>query len=112
MGVWSASSRWAIWPSSAIPDRCSARSALPNPTVEQGGPSMPRVRTFLVATALGAAASYFFDPEKGAGRRAKARDQVDSVLRRGRHSALRTAMQIEDRARGRLAEVQHARDKR
>jgi BON domain-containing protein len=73
---------------------------------------MPRVRTFLVASALGAAASYFFDAERGAARRAKARDQLDSVLRRGRRNALRTAMQIEDRARGRLAQVQHAGDER
>jgi hypothetical protein len=73
---------------------------------------MPKVRTFLVASALGAAASYFFDPERGAGRRAQARDQLNSVLNRGRRNAQRTAMQIEDRARGRLAQVQHARDER
>jgi len=29
---------------------------------------MPKVRTLVVASALGAAASYFFDPERGAGR--------------------------------------------
>lgn len=73
---------------------------------------MPKVRTLLVASALGAAASYFFDPEKGAGRRAQARSQVDSILRRGRRNAQRTAMQLQDRVGGTIAQVQHTRDER
>lgn len=73
---------------------------------------MPKVRTLVVATALGAAASYFFDPERGTGRRAQARDQLEALVRRGRRNAERTAMQIEDRIGGRMAEIQHARDDR
>lgn len=73
---------------------------------------MPKFRTLLVASALGAAASYFFDPEKGAGRRAQARSQVDSILRRGRRNAQRTAMQLQDRVGGTIAQVQHTRDER
>jgi osmotically-inducible protein OsmY len=73
---------------------------------------MPKVRTLVVASALGAAASYFFDPEKGAGRRAQARGQFDSILRRSRRNAQRTAMQLQDRVGGRIAQVQHARDER
>jgi hypothetical protein len=73
---------------------------------------MPKVRTLVVASALGAAASYFFDPERGAGRRAQARSQLEALVRRGRHNAQRTAMQIEDRVGGRLAELEHANDER
>jgi osmotically-inducible protein OsmY len=73
---------------------------------------MPKVRTLVVATALGAAASYFFDPEKGAGRRAQVRDQLGHVLRQGRRNARRTAMQLQDRVTGTISEVQHARDER
>ena len=73
---------------------------------------MPKVRTLVVASALGAAASYFFDPERGAGRRAQARDQLEALVRRGQRSARRTAMQIEDRVGGRMAQVQHAHDER
>jgi osmotically-inducible protein OsmY len=73
---------------------------------------MPKVRTLVVASALGAAASYFFDPERGAGRRAQARSQLDGILRRGRRNAQRTAMQLQDRVGGRIAQVQHARDER
>src|SRR5437870_10054975 len=73
---------------------------------------MPKVRTLVVASALGAAASYFFDPERGASRRAQARSQIDSILRRGRRNAQRTAMQLQDRVGGTIAQVQHARDER
>jgi len=73
---------------------------------------MPKVRTLLVATVVGAAASYFFDPERGAARRAQARDQLDAMVRRGRRNVQRTAMQVEDRARGRLAAEEHAHDAR
>ena len=73
---------------------------------------MPKVRTLVVATALGAAASYFFDPEKGAGRRAQTRSQLEGMLRRSRRNAQRTAMQLQDRVGGTIAQVQHARDER
>jgi len=73
---------------------------------------MPKVRTLVVASALGAAASYFFDPERGASRRAQARSQIDGILRRGRRNAQRTAMQLQDRVGGTIAQVQHARDER
>jgi osmotically-inducible protein OsmY len=73
---------------------------------------MPKVRTLVVASALGAAASYFFDPERGAGRRAQARSQLDSILRHGRRNARKTAMQLQDRVGGSIAQVQHARDER
>ena len=45
---------------------------------------MPKLRTLVVAGALGAAASYFLDPVKGPARRARARVQLDSMLHRGR----------------------------
>jgi osmotically-inducible protein OsmY len=73
---------------------------------------MPKVRTLVVASALGAAASYFFDPQKGASRRAQARSQLDGIVRRGRRNAQRTAMQLQDRVGGTIAQVQHARDER
>jgi osmotically-inducible protein OsmY len=73
---------------------------------------MPKVRTLVVASALGAAASYFFDPERGAGRRAQARSQMDSILRRGRRNAQRTAMQLQDRVGGTIAQSRHANDER
>jgi osmotically-inducible protein OsmY len=73
---------------------------------------MPKVRTLLVASALGAAASYFFDPERGAGRRAQAKSQLDGILRRGRHNAQRTAMQLQNRVGGSIAQIQHAHDER
>jgi osmotically-inducible protein OsmY len=73
---------------------------------------MPKIRTLVIASALGAAASYFFDPERGAGRRAQARSQLESLVRQGRRSVQRTAMQIEDRVGGTVAEIQHAHDER
>lgn len=38
--------------------------------------------TTLVSATLGACAAYYFDPERGRGRRAQARDQLGAVLRR------------------------------
>jgi osmotically-inducible protein OsmY len=73
---------------------------------------MPKVRTLVVASALGAAASYFFDPERGAGRRAQARSQLDGILRRGQRNARRTAMQLQDRVGGTIAQSRHAHDER
>jgi osmotically-inducible protein OsmY len=73
---------------------------------------MPKFRTVLLAGALGAAASYFFDPERGKGRRSRARDQLGALLRSGRRNVEGTAMQVTDRARGAVAEVQHARSER
>jgi osmotically-inducible protein OsmY len=73
---------------------------------------MPKVRTLVVATALGAAASYFFDPEKGASRRAQVGGQLHGMLRQGRRNARRTAMQLQDRVGGTISQAQHARDER
>jgi BON domain len=45
---------------------------------------MPKLRSLVVAGALGAAASYFLDPQRGRARRTRARAQLDVMLRRGR----------------------------
>ena len=45
---------------------------------------MPKLRSLVVAGALGAAASYFLDPQRGRARRTRARAQLDAMLRRGR----------------------------
>lgn len=73
---------------------------------------MPKVRTLVVATAVGAAASYFFDPQKGPARRAQVMSQFDTMLRRGRQGAQRTAMQLQDRVGGNISQVPRGREER
>jgi BON domain len=71
---------------------------------------MPKLRTVVIASALGAAASYFFDAEQGAGRRAQARDQLGAAVRRGRRNLRRTAMRLENTSSGRLTQLRQGRD--
>ena len=55
---------------------------------------------FIVATALGAAAAYFFDPQSGRGRRARLRDQAMSRARRGAEHAEGMGRDAANRAQG------------
>lgn len=73
---------------------------------------MPKLRTLFIAGALGAAASYFFDPERGRGRRTRARDQLGGWLRSGRRNLEGRATQVGGRARGAVTQLQHAHDER
>lgn len=59
---------------------------------------MGKLRTMLFAGAAGAALMYFLDPDRGEGRRAMARDRVNSVARRG-------AMNVERQTRYREGQV-------
>jgi BON domain len=69
---------------------------------------MVRIRTLLIGSAVGAAAAYFFDPELGAGRRARLQDQLGARVRDGRRSLNRAARELGDRAHGAVAQLEAA----
>lgn len=73
---------------------------------------MAKLRTLVLVGALGAAASYFLDPERGATRRQLVQDQVGALWRKGQRNVGGTAAQISDRARGAVSQLQHAGDER
>lgn len=50
-----------------------------------------RMFRFVAVSGAGAAAAYFFDPERGKGRRTQARDQAESLIRRRQAEADRQA---------------------
>jgi osmotically-inducible protein OsmY len=61
---------------------------------------MPRVMTFFLGAAAGAAAGYFFDPASGTRRRHQTRDQALAKARRGKRQAVRQASYAAGRAHG------------
>ena len=63
---------------------------------------------FIVATALGAAAAYFLDPQLGKGRRAKLRDQAMARARRGADRAEGMGRDAANRAQGMAHEATEA----
>jgi len=65
------------------------------------------VRLALVSGA-GAAAAYFFDPERGVARRRQAQDQIDAKLRRRQADAERQARHAANVAQGEAAAAQGA----
>jgi osmotically-inducible protein OsmY len=66
---------------------------------------MGKLRTMLFAGAAGAAVMYFLDPDRGEGRRAMARDRVNSVVRRGGMNIERQVRYREGQAGGLVHEV-------
>jgi len=65
------------------------------------------IRLALVSGA-GAAAAYFFDPERGVARRRQAQDQIDAKLRRRQADAERQARHAANVAQGEAAQAQGA----
>ena len=65
-------------------------------------------RSMLAASALGAAVAYFFDPDRGRGRRAKTKDRVTATFRRLRKRGGRMARKAESEAYGALQRATHA----
>lgn len=66
---------------------------------------MGKLRTMLFAGATGAALMYFFDPDRGEGRRAVARDRFNSMVRRGAINVERQARYREGQVEGLVHEV-------
>jgi len=66
---------------------------------------MGKLRTMLFASVAGAAAMYFFDPDRGEGRRAVARDRVGSMMRHGRSAVEKQARYREGQAEGMMHRV-------
>ena len=66
-----------------------------------------RIKTFLKGAAVGAAAEYFFDPERGRARRAKARDQLFGKARAFGRMTERTGRALEAEAEGTYQRLTH-----
>jgi len=66
-----------------------------------------RKRSALAAGALGAAAAYFFDPQMGRTRRAKARDRVMATFRRAGRRASRKGRWLGGKAHGLRMKAAH-----
>lgn len=64
-------------------------------------------RSILAAGALGAGIAYFFDPDRGRGRRTKARDQVAAAFRRLGKRSGRLAKRAESEAYGAWKRATH-----
>ncbi len=77
-------------------------------------PKRKRKRLALAAGALGAAAAYFFDPQMGRSRRAKARDQLMAMFRRTGRRVSRKGRWLGGKAYGLRMKathpVEHAKD--
>ncbi len=61
-----------------------------------------------IVSGAGAAAAYFFDPERGVARRRQAKDQAEAMLRRRQAEAEREARHAANVAQGEAAEAQGA----
>jgi hypothetical protein len=90
--------------------RTSIRKSIPD-TV---GPLVVKERTtsrrrsfavFAVGTLVGWLVAYFFDPDKGRGRRAKTRDMTSARMRRSSDSARKMRVRAENKAQGVRAEM-------
>lgn len=69
--------------------------------------SKPRKRSILAAGAVGAGLAYFLDPDRGRGRRAKAKDQVAGAFRRLGRRGGRLARRAESGAYGAWQRATH-----
>lgn len=67
----------------------------------------PKKRSILAAGALGAAVAYFFDPDRGRGRRNKARDRMTAAFRRFGRRGGRLARKAESEAYGAWQRATH-----
>jgi HSP20 family molecular chaperone IbpA len=67
----------------------------------------PRRRSVLAAGAFGAGVAYFFDPDRGRGRRTKARDQIAAAFRRVGKRGGRLARKAESEAYGAWKRATH-----
>ena len=67
----------------------------------------PRKRSILAAGALGVGVAYFFDPDRGRGRRTKARDQIAASFRRFGKRGGRLARKAESEAYGAWKRATH-----
>lgn len=61
---------------------------------------------FGVGAFIGGLLAYFFDPERGRGRRAKVRDMTGARVRRASDEARKARVRIENKAQGIRAEIQ------
>lgn len=61
---------------------------------------MARFRSLLIGGIVGAAATYFFDPELGTARRARLQEQLEAGMRDGRRSLEQAARQLQERVEG------------
>jgi hypothetical protein len=69
--------------------------------------SKPKKRSLVMAGALGAATAYFFDPDRGRGRRAKTKDQMAAAFRRLGRRGGRLARRAESEAYGAWQRATH-----
>src|SRR5919202_305048 len=67
-----------------------------------------KVFRLAIVSGAGAAAAYFFDPERGVARRKQAKDQADALIRRKQADAERKAQHAANVAMGEAAEAQGA----
>lgn len=67
-----------------------------------------KVVRLAVVSGAGAAAAYFFDPDRGVARRKQAKDQAEAMLRRRQAEAEREAQHAANVAQGEAAEAQGA----
>lgn len=71
------------------------------------GRTKTKKRSILMAGALGAALAYFFDPDRGRGRRRKAKDRMTAAIRRSRKRGGRLARRAESEAYGAWQRATH-----
>ena len=67
-----------------------------------------KVVRLAIVSGAGAAAAYFFDPERGVARRKQARDQAEALIRRREAEAERQARHAENVAQGEAAKAEGA----
>jgi osmotically-inducible protein OsmY len=67
------------------------------------------MRKLLTLAGLGAALTYFFDPQSGARRRAKTRDQVLAFFRQRGREIGRKAVSVQAEAKGVVQKAKHAK---
>ena len=68
------------------------------------------IATFVGGLAVGAAAMYMLDPDRGKSRRALVRDKATSYARKGIRAARGKAEDLKHRAQGLIAKSKHSLD--